>query len=331
MDKELELKFEFSETSLLSLQTYFDSLSVLKKQTLQLNNTYYDTADNWLRNNQFSVRVRTTIDEQMQSQHEITVKSSGQSIVGLHQRNEVNATLPAANLDLSVLSQHVFGDSVDPTTLAAQLAPLFSTNFVRQLWLIRFNQSEIEIAIDRGTIITGSMVGNSIEGNSTAQVSLPIQEIELELKQGSQQDLVNFAVTLCQFKLHLFSQSKASRGYRLAQHSSLHKQPLAITTKPDSNYFLAEVLQYWQHNEEVALSSGNVLFYNKVLLNVSRQLNCFFAHQQHLLTSSYYRYFKGWYFTLHESEDIPKIAYSSVNTMLKLQLLLWLIAGQEYA
>lgn len=299
MSNEIELKFQINQSDIEQLQNYlnqwvccdeaeFSSQQHLVSQ-LNLTNTYYDTEDHFLRLNGCGLRIRTTETEQSKC-FEITLKSKGNSVGGLHERIEINQPLPNDKLDLSVLPKDVLPNGL------TQLKPLFTTNFKRQTWLISFANSEIEVALDLGQITSNGQ-------------SMPIQEVELEIKQGNKQDLLNFAIELSRFNLHLFSQSKASRGYRLLDNLTLTPTILSSQIEQD----LAGLLNFWQQNEEYALANNDLIFYKQLLI----QINEILINKNLQIEPE----FKQWQMAIPFIDSIKQFAYCEVNTKFKLMLM----------
>ena len=299
MSNEIELKFQINQSDIEQLQNYlnqwvccdeaeFSSQQHLVNQ-LNLTNTYYDTEDHFLRLNGCGLRIRTTETEQSKC-FEITLKSKGNSIGGLHERIEINQPLPNDKLDLSVLPKDVLPNGL------TQLKPLFTTNFKRQTWLISFANSEIEVALDLGQITSNGQ-------------SMPIQEVELEIKQGNKQDLLNFAIELSRFNLHLFSQSKASRGYRLLDNLTL--TPTVISSQIEQD--LAGLLNFWQQNEEYALANNELNYYKQLLI----QINEILINKNLQIEPE----FKQWQMAIPFIDSIKQFAYCEVNTKFKLMLM----------
>lgn len=299
MSNEIELKFQINQSDIEQLQNYlnqwvccdeaeFSSQQHLVSQ-LNLTNTYYDTEDHFLRLNGCGLRIRTTETEQSKC-FEITLKSKGNSVGGLHERIEINQPLPNDKLDLSVLPEEALPNGL------TQLRPLFTTNFKRQTWLISFANSEIEVALDLGQITSNGQ-------------SMPIQEVELEIKQGNKQDLLNFAIELSRFNLHLFSQSKASRGYRLLDNLTLTPTVLSSQIEQD----LAGLLNFWQQNEEYALANNDLIFYKQLLI----QINEILINQNLQIEPE----FKQWQMAIPFIDSIKQFAYCEVNNKFKLLLM----------
>lgn len=299
MSNEIELKFQINQSDIEQLQNYlnqwvccdeaeFSSQQHLVSQ-LNLTNTYYDTEDHFLRLNGCGLRIRTTETEQSKC-FEITLKSKGNSVGGLHERIEINQPLPNDKLDLSVLPEEALPNGL------TQLRPLFTTNFKRQTWLISFANSEIEVALDLGQITSNGQ-------------SMPIQEVELEIKQGNKQDLLNFAIELSRFNLHLFSQSKASRGYRLLDNLTL--TPTIFSSQIEQD--LAGLLNFWQQNEEYALANNDLIFYKQLLI----QINEILINQNLQIEPE----FKQWQMAIPFIDSIKQFAYCEVNNKFKLLLM----------
>ena len=299
MSNEIELKFQINQSDIEQLQNYlnqwvccdeaeFSSQQHLVSQ-LNLTNTYYDTEDHFLRLNGCGLRIRTTETEQSKC-FEITLKSKGNSIGGLHERIEINQPLPNDKLDLSVLPKEALPNGL------TQLRPLFTTNFKRQTWLISFANSEIEVALDLGQITSNGQ-------------SMPIQEVELEIKQGNKQDLLNFAIELSRFNLHLFSQSKASRGYRLLDNLTL--TPTVISSQIEQD--LAGLLNFWQQNEEYALANNELNYYKQLLI----QINEILINKNLQIEPE----FKQWQMAIPFIDSIKQFAYCEVNNKFKLLLM----------
>ncbi|NUF26681.1 CYTH domain-containing protein [Gilliamella sp. ESL0254] len=313
MSNEIELKFEINTSDIASFKSFLDqwsdcdeaefsAISSTKRSFTKLNltNTYYDTNDHYLRNHGCGLRVRGS-DDGLVKRFEITLKRDKKSIAGLHERAEFNVDLPDSVPDLTVLPCHALPNGCDVALLQRDLQPLFTTDFERQAWLISFANSEIEVALDQGQI-------------SSNNQSIPIKEVELEIKQGNKQDLLNFAIELTRFNLHLFSQSKASRGYRFLNNLAPKKCVYALSSQCD----LSELLEFWQQNEEYALEVDDLAYYLQTLNQVNDQLtNKPLSHEPE---------FAQWQTALLSVNSLKAFAFSEINTKLKLML----IASMHY-
>lgn len=308
MSNEIELKFQINNCDIADLQSFlnqwassdeleFSSLSNNQRtfSTLSLCNCYYDTADNYLRNHHCGLRLRITENNESK-QYEMTLKRDSHAIAGLHERAEYNVDLSCPQLDLSLFPVGVFPNNCDIEKLQKNLQPLFTTNFTRQVWLISFANSEIEVALDIGKITSNGKFK-------------PIQEVELEIKQGNKQDLINFAIELSRFNLHLFSQSKASRGYRLLLNSPVTSEIFSSQIKQD----LPNLLNFWQQNEEYALENNDFSYYKQLLIQINEVL----INQNVQIEPE----FEQWQMAIQRIDSIIKFACSEANTKLKLRLI----------
>src|SRR3990167_8253489 len=208
MNKETEIKLRVSRATLTALRDH----PLLKKRNKsgweqhELFNQYFDTPERYLAMAKVALRLRRDGDQVIQ-----TLKTRGQSVAGLSERNEWDWNLAKAKLDLKKLD-----DSCWPAALAEldkkQLVPIFSTDFVRQRADIAWGRGKakvfIEAALDLGKVIAG-------EGEEE------ICELELELRQGEPAALLELAAELAaDLPLMPCDISKAERGYRLFDANS---------------------------------------------------------------------------------------------------------------
>ncbi|MDH1108994.1 inorganic triphosphatase, partial [Metapseudomonas otitidis] len=203
MQKETEIKLRASRETLDALRDH----PLLKKrikggwETRELFNQYYDTPARDLAQARVALRMRRDGEQFIQ-----TLKTRGQSVAGLSERNEWDWYLPKAKLDTKKLS-----DECWPASLAEldkkTLAPLFTTDFVRQRAEVAWGRGKakvvIEAALDLGKVIAGDQAEE-------------ICELELELRQGEPEALLELAEALAaDLPLMPCDISKAERGYRL--------------------------------------------------------------------------------------------------------------------
>ena len=110
--------------------------------------------------------------------------------------------------------------------LHRKLKPIFRTSVRRMTQQIRTLRSEIELAVDRGSITTGRR-------------SRPISEFELELKGGSSADLFEVARSFeRKAGAELDLRSKAEIGYQLAggvREGARHAEPIHLDKKLSVN------------------------------------------------------------------------------------------------
>jgi len=203
MQKETEIKLRASRETLAALREH----PLLKKrnksgwQRHELFNQYFDTPARDLAQARVALRLRRDGEQFIQ-----TLKSRGQSVAGLSERNEWDWYLDKAKLDVKKLA-----DDCWPASLAEldkkTLKPIFTTDFVREKAEIAWGRGKakvvIEAALDLGKVIAGKQ-------------SEEICELELELRQGEPEALLELAAELAaDLPLMPCDISKAERGYRL--------------------------------------------------------------------------------------------------------------------
>ncbi|MBD2783968.1 inorganic triphosphatase [Xenorhabdus sp. DI] len=235
----------------LKLSVQPDAIPAVRQQLFQfphdytspqhLTNIYFETPDNQLRRWDMGLRIRGC-----NGHYEMTIKTAGKVMGGLHQRPEFNVPLPQPELDLARFPNAIWPENTDLVQLQTQLTALFSTDFNREKWLITYGESEIEVVLDQGTIFSG----NKKSGDQAA----PICEFELELKQGNVIDILSLANHLSsQNGLRLANKSKAARGYALVygvSHDALPKIPEELDWQQPLSVLLPEILAQWQEQEE---------------------------------------------------------------------------------
>ncbi len=185
--------------------------SVLWLGEKTLLNAYFDTADSWFRRHDSGLRTR-----QKQGQFEQTLKLAGQQHGAAHIRPEYNVPVGGVTPVLNAFPPEVWPDGTDVTQLQLQLIELFRTDFVRQTCLLETHSgARIELVFDQGMVAGG-------------EAQEVICELELELQTGAVSEIFTLAAALVQqFPLQLGVQSKAERGYLLAQRQPLRWQEFA--------------------------------------------------------------------------------------------------------
>ncbi|OEY66587.1 hypothetical protein BG841_09045 [Marinobacter sp. X15-166B] len=196
MAQELEIKLTLNECDLAAVLVWLKAQPCTALgASKRLENTYYDTPGADLNRQKAALRVRQQGDACVQ-----TVKTQGRFVNGLHQRDEWEWPLATATLNLGLLADTPLAEGVN----LAQLAPVFETNFSRQIVIIDDGEAVIECALDHGVVVAGSR-------------QKPLCEVEFELKSGNPQRLLEWAGRLaqrCPVFVNLIS--KAEQGYYLA-------------------------------------------------------------------------------------------------------------------
>lgn len=208
--REIELKLAVSPGALEALRGADLIARHARNQgvTRRLDAVYYDTPDRLLDRNGLSLRVRRSGKRHVQ-----TLKRSGSG--DPLSRDEWEVALPDGTLDLTLLPLAEIGEPLTSLSVG-QLAPVFATRIRRRLRRLDYAGALIEIAFDDGTIEAG-------------ENSLPVSEIELELKEGEAAALYELGLAMLDVApLQVATQSKSARGYGLA----FARLPRAMKAKP---------------------------------------------------------------------------------------------------
>ncbi|NQZ12392.1 MAG: CYTH and CHAD domain-containing protein [Algicola sp.] len=279
MEIEIELKFLVSPSAgsaLTSLVENFcanDSSMVVVEKTVHLANTYYDTANKVLRENDIGLRTRST-----DGVWEQTIKTAGRVVGGLHQRHEYNIDIDSNQPNMALFDVAIL--PMAPDALQAALVPLFTTDFKRQIWRIKNDDCEFEMVFDQGLITSG-------------QAQSPISEVELELIKGEPLHLFEFAQQLVRFlpshqvlrsgtdefdndepsdqpesnAIRIGFQSKAARGYQLHNDEGLeirsYLSQVPLKQLDTLEMAFAKTLEYglmfMQHHEQCFIDHPSLL------------------------------------------------------------------------
>ncbi len=208
MQKETEIKLRVSRETLAALREH----PLLKKRNKsgwerrELMNQYFDTPERDLAQAKVALRLRKDGDEIIQ-----TLKTRGQSVAGLSERNEYNWDLAKAKLDVKKLDGECWPEQLaelDKKTLK----PIFTTDFVRERAEIAWGRGKAKVVIEAALDLGHVVVGKQKE---------EICELELELREGEPAALLELAAELAAtLALMPCDISKAERGYRLYDASS---------------------------------------------------------------------------------------------------------------
>lgn len=194
---ELKLRIQPADAARLRRHPAIRSAVIGKPITRKLISIYYDTPQLALLDAGISLRVRRMAGIWSQ-----TVKGSGRSLAGLHQRMEWEDAIASGHPDFSKITEPALTEIFDDEALRTALIPIFSTEVRRTEWNLTFdNGDQVELALDLGELVVG-------------EKREPINEIELELKGGNAGRLFDLALDLQQdIPLELENISKAQRGY----------------------------------------------------------------------------------------------------------------------
>ncbi len=244
MTVEIELKFIAAPQAVAALPHWLAAWPHQHSAPQKLTNIYFETADNFLRSHDMGLRIRGFDDR-----YEMTIKTAGKVVGGLHQRPEYNVAIAEPQLALAQFPADIWPQDCDIAALQQALQPLFRTDFVREKWVVTYGQSEIEIGLDQGEVRAGGL-------------SEALSEIELELLKGNTADLLALAGELAAHDgLRQGSLSKAARGYHLGQGNPPREvRPLRVL-KPAAKATVEQgmiaafelALNHWQYHEELWL------------------------------------------------------------------------------
>lgn len=193
---ETELKFALSPDARRHVEQQV--LNSAAEQVVETDETvYFDTPDRALNKAGFSLRIRRRAEDNSSIQ---TVKSAGG---GAFRRREWEWPVAGPDLDGNRLRE-VRGLPA-PARDPSRLSPVFRTEVKRTRSLLSpVAGTKVELAFDEGAVVA--------DGGSE-----PLSELEIELKEGSEEVLLRLGLDLVRAApLALLSESKAERGYHLA-------------------------------------------------------------------------------------------------------------------
>ena len=198
--KKFEIKLGVPPSTLRRLSgiPLIKSLSKRPKRATEVS-VYFDTDKHKLRKNGLMLRVRRIGKRYVQ-----TIKAAGNS--ASIERNEWETKITDPQPDLRIIS----GTPLEPLVnkkVRRTLKPMFKTRVHRTIYPSGDNAGEIELAIDRGKIDTG-------------KGSMPVCELELELKRGNKERLFEIAR---RNKVDAHG-VKALRPWREDRHSHTHRE-----------------------------------------------------------------------------------------------------------
>ena len=224
MENEIELKIMLEAQNIVPITQWLAMQKVLDESEMALGNTYFDTPEQYFALNQMGFRVRS------KNQHyEMTLKTKGEIVGGLHIRPEYNLPLNSAEPDFKRLISHFNLQIEQAEQISANLQPTFSTDFLRHQWLIEINQSQIEVVLDQGEV-------------KNPFGSEKICELEFELKTGALADIFQLIEQMPKLDgMWLSSLSKAQRGYIVGRPERF-KQEILQALQKEKNYTLEQQL-----------------------------------------------------------------------------------------
>jgi inorganic triphosphatase YgiF len=237
-----------------------------RSRTLTLHNVYYDTPGFELRRDRVALRLRREGRRWVQ-----TLKGAGEVQGGLHLRQELDTPVPAQILNHHALATSAASAVFTDPVLRAQLHPVFTTAYRRTLRNLELVPgTHVELCADSGQVTAGA-------------ASMPISEIEIELKQGQPEALLAFANGLLDdLELRLEPASKAQRGYALASGAASMpvkaESPRLQAQMPVPEAFQAVVfscLAHLQANERGLLEGDDAEYLHQARVALRRLRSAF--------------------------------------------------------
>ncbi|MCP5246696.1 MAG: CYTH domain-containing protein [Burkholderiales bacterium] len=198
---ELKLRFPLQYTTTIKELSLLKDFSIATPLEQDILSIYFDTPDLILRNHRIALRTRKIGDQWLQ-----TIKSNGTAQSGLHRHHEWEFPITTEKPELDLIQDQDLKIFFSDKKLRDSLQPVFTTDFHRTTYLLEPSEKfRLEFCLDTGRIIAN---------NKTALIC----ELELELKAGNSQQLMEFGRMLqkhCPFKLIPENTSKAMRGFDL--------------------------------------------------------------------------------------------------------------------
>lgn len=210
MGIEREIKLALPQDQVAAALRFFEARTGVAGHAIRLENLYFDTPELALARAKSALRLRRAPQGWLQ-----TFKTVGQAKNGLHARHEWEMPVAGEALEVDKLLHECdeAGVSTALSAAAANLIPLFRTDFTRTLWTLTHEGAQVEAAVDQGEIIA------DVNGQTRRA---PICEIELELKDAKDDGeaaLHALADELAKALPGLAPDdiSKAQRGYKLRE------------------------------------------------------------------------------------------------------------------
>ncbi|KYZ76178.1 hypothetical protein AXX12_06970 [Anaerosporomusa subterranea] len=181
--------------------------------TTRMEAWYYDTAEQSLQKAGIAYRVRREGDNWV-----ATVKANGSSDGGLHQREEWNLASPDCEPRPELFAELPIGPKLLDTIGDQPLQPLFATVFERYAAEVSFEAARVELAVDEGKILAG-------------ELSEPIREVELELKEGQPVALLRLGAAIAR-EIPLAPEPKSKYFRALLLAGLAEQQPKPVVDLP---------------------------------------------------------------------------------------------------
>ena len=205
MPDEVEIKLRLSpdRVSQLKRASVLRSLARSRGRTRRLLSVYFDTPGLDLQSLGGALRIRHVGKQRIQ-----TLKLPTEDPTGLQTFQEIERPVADDVPELAALGDEAAAAHLNEHIVVTDLTPIFTTEFRRTIWPVQLDDTTIEVALDSGEI-------------RATDRKLPICEVELELKSGQPNRLVEFALALNrEVPVAWEYDTKAARGYRLAANET---------------------------------------------------------------------------------------------------------------
>lgn len=216
---------------------------------------YFDTPTRELSRHGLGLRLRR------EGRHwRATLKASGESAAGLHQRPEWEYPVPGPVLDLSRFAGTPLAELPGAVTLHERLAPILTTEFRRTCWQLSIQPgSRVEVALDVGRIVARGR-------------SCPLEEIEIEVLEGPTSVTFDVGEALAgTLALRPEPASKLARGLKLCaagRPKPVHAVHESIDGAPDVREAARRIanacIAHVQANEAGVLDSTEIEFVHQL-------------------------------------------------------------------
>lgn len=222
---------------------------------------YFDTPTRELSRHGLGLRLRR------EGRHwRVTLKASGSTAAGLHQRPEWEYPVPGPVLDLSRFAGTPLADLPGAATLHERLAPTVTTEFRRTRWVLEPQPgARLEVALDEGRIVARGR-------------EHPLEELEIEVLDGPAAAAFDLAEALAaHLALRPEPASKLARGLELldsARPRPVHAAHEPVDEAPDAREAArrtaAACLAHAQANEAGVLDSPDIEFVHQLRVALRR-------------------------------------------------------------
>lgn len=200
-NQEIEIKLEIQdEAQIENIREFLQEYKNQVWQRIKMKAIYYDTEDNFYQNHKIAYRVRCENNCIV-----ATYKSGKVNTEGVFERVEINRKVTSLTPNINVFADAKDIWSLIKITKDKKFIPIIVTDFVRECIEITWQDSEIEVALDRGFV-------------KGKEHKAPILEVELELKRGHMEALLSLKDDLTKrFNLEISTISKYKKGLILAE------------------------------------------------------------------------------------------------------------------